>query len=307
MLRVEVDIFSGRPNPAWIVSSDTVTRKLLTALQRNRSLTTKSVGGFQGLGFRGVEVQVLGDNDDVRAAKLPHSFVLATGTGSKLKRGGELAAALIKEMTKSAKIVLPEHALTPIDKRMQSLVLSELEKFIAKPRRSSAPKELKANFRRRTIHDSQCERCQYEISLFNPGFWNNDPNVRTKNNCYNYARNWRTNTFAQPGRASGNPTSNMSCSTVSNSARSDGLVDRCKCLPRSEYPRRLMALVIAPGFDYHWYRHQSGDFWGHKPGGTAAKNTDNNGALITNPETCARGPYTNFCSYFYAGKSVKII
>ncbi len=307
MLRVEVDIFSGRPNPAWIVSSDTVTRKLLTALQRNRSLTTKSVGGFQGLGFRGVEVQVLGDNDDVRAAKLPHSFVLATGTGSKLKRGGELAAALIKEMTKSAKIVLPEHALTPIDKRMQSLVLSELEKFIAKPRRSSAPKELKANFRRRTIHDSQCERCQYEISLFNPGFWNNDPNVRTKNNCYNYARNWRTDTFAQPGRASGHPNSVMQCAQVSTAARYDGLVDRCKCVPASEYPRRLMALVVWPGGDYHWYRHQIGGFWGHKPGKTAARNTDNSNVIISNPETCDRGNYTNFCGYFYAGKSVNII
>ena len=41
--------------------------------------------------------------------------------------------------------------------------------------------------------------------------------------------------------------------------------------------------------------------------GTAARNTDNNGVVITNPETCARGPYTDFCSYFYAGKSVKII
>ena len=68
-----------------------------------------------------------------------------------------------------------------------------------------------------------------------------------------------------------------------------------------------MALVIAPGQDYHWYRHQSGNFCGHKPGSTAARNTDNSGALVLNPETCNRGPYTNFCGYFYAGKSVKII
>lgn len=307
MLRVEVDMFSGRPNPKWIVTSDTVTQRLLTALKGNRSLTTTPENRFQGLGFRGVEVELIGDNDDVRAAKLPSHFVLATGTGARLKRGGELARTLIKEMTKSANIVLPEHALTPIDKRMQRLILAELENFIAKPKRDLPSRAVRANFRRRTIRDSRCESCRYEISLFNPAFWNNDTFVKRWNNCYNYARNWRTDTFAQPGKASGHPNNVMQCAQVATAARYDGLVDRCRCLPASEYPRRLMALVIAPGQDYHWYRHQIGGFWGHKPGPTAARNTDNSNVIITNPETCDRGIYTNFCSYFYAGKSVKII
>jgi hypothetical protein len=67
-----------------------------------------------------------------------------------------------------------------------------------------------------------------------------------------------------------------------------------------------MALVIDPGWDYHWYRHQRGGFWGHKPGGTAARNLDNSNVLIVNPETCNRGGYTDFCGYFYAGLSVVI-
>ncbi len=305
MLKVTINMFSGRPNPTWVVTDDATVRKLLTAVAKNRVVAGKPGTGFGGLGFRGVEVQILSDDDDA-PARLPRQFVLAGSAGAGLRPGAELAATLIKGMTRYADIVLAEHAQTPLDAKIQSAALEWLEEFV-----KSAPKGSRLGHvppaRRKTIHDVRCDNCEYEVSLFNPGFWNNDPAVRSSNNCYNYARNWRTNTFAQPGRASGNPTSNMSCSTVSNSARSDGLVDRCKCLPRSEYPRRLMALVIAPGFDYHWYRHQSGDFWGHKPGGTAAKNTDNNGALITNPETCARGPYTNFCSYFYAGKSVKII
>ena len=86
----------------------------------------------------------------------------------------------------------------------------------------------------------------------------------------------------------------------------DGLRKRCDCLPQSEYPRRLMALVIDPGWDYHWYRHQRGGFWGHKPGGTAARNVDNSNVVIANPETCDRGGYTDFCGYFYAGLSVVI-
>ena len=132
------------------------------------------------------------------------------------------------------------------------------------------------------------------------------PSVQPRNNCYNYARNWRTDTFAQPGRAHGAQTSTMACGTVTTAAMADGLRYRGKCLPDSEYPRRLMALVIDPGFDYHWYRHQRGGFWGHKPGPTAARNVDNNNVVVANPETCARGGYTDFCDYFYAGRSVVI-
>ena len=306
MLRIQVDMFSGRPNPTWLVTNDVLIKKVLDGLQEDRGLAGKPGAGFQGLGFRGVEVQVLGDHDDVRAAKLPTHFVLAAGGGAKLKRSGELAAMLVKEMTKSSEIVLPEHLLTPINREMQALALAEMSKFIAHPLKDPPSKQVKDVIRRQTVRDPRCDGCQYEISLFNPGFWNTDPNVQRNNNCYNYARNWRTNTFAQPGRASGHPNGVMQCAQVAAAARFDGLVDRCHCLPPSEMPRRMMALVIAPGHDYHWYRQQMNGFWGHKPGQTPARNTDNSGVVVTNPETCNRGGYTNFCGYFYAGKSVKI-
>jgi hypothetical protein len=155
------------------------------------------------------------------------------------------------------------------------------------------------------VSDDDCDACAYEVSRFNPGFWN-AATVVGRNNCYNYARNWRTDTFAQPGRAHGAQASAMECPDVTQAALADGLKHRCDCLPDSEYPRRLMALVVAPGGDYHWYRRQEGGFWGHKPGHTPARNTDNNGALVVNPETAARGWYTDFCGYFYAGRSVVI-
>jgi hypothetical protein len=167
---------------------------------------------------------------------------------------------------------------------------------------------------RRTVRDRQCRgACEYEISRFNPTFWNSDPNVRWNNNCYNYGRNWRTNTFAQPGRASGFPLGpGFTGADVAASAMHDGLRKRCDCLPSEEYPRRLVALVYAPHFgggspDYHWYREQIGGFWGHKPGPTEARKVDNSNVVITNPETADRGPYTEFHGYFYAGKSVIIV
>ena len=98
----------------------------------------------------------------------------------------------------------------------------------------------------------------------------------------------------------------MACNTVTTAAMADGLVKRCKCLHSSGTRAGFMALVIDPGVDYHWYRHQRGGFWGHKPGQTAARNTDNSSVVIANPETCDRGGYTDFCGYFYAGVSVVI-
>ncbi|MFF4354029.1 hypothetical protein [Streptomyces sp. NPDC001530] len=80
----------------------------------------------------------------------------------------------------------------------------------------------------------------------------------------------------------------------------------CGSLPARENPRRHMALVVWPGWDYHWYREQQGGFWGHRPGSAAARNYDNSNKSITDPETCYRGGYTNNCGYFYAGRSVVI-
>lgn len=89
-------------------------------------------------------------------------------------------------------------------------------------------------------------------------------------------------------------------------ALSDGAHRRYDCFPDSEAPRWLMALVIWPGYDFHWYRKHKEGFWGHKPGGTAAKNLDNSNQIIYNPEKCNRGGYTQFCGYFYACRSMKI-
>jgi hypothetical protein len=198
------------------------------------------------------------------------------------------------------------HALTPLDAKLREGVLERLQRYLADPPRRTppAPAPPRSSLRT-TIKDEKCGKCEYEVSQYNPGFWNGASAIG-HNNCYNYARNWRTNTFAQPGRAHGAMTSTMACNTVSAAAMADGLRKRCNGLSEKEYPRRLMALVIDPGYDYHWYRHQRGGFWGHKPGGTAARNYDNSGQLILNPETCNRGGYTRFCGHFYAGRSVVI-
>jgi hypothetical protein len=305
MLRVEIDVFSGRPNPVWILTDQDVVGEVLGLIAEAKGITAKQGTGFTGLGFREVRVDVLAD-DEPRKARVPKQFALASTASDDIKLSGQIARRLIETMPLRSPVKLVQHDLTPLGPQLRDIMLERLSKFLARP-----PRLLKLKFPkpmnplRTTIKDEKCTNCEYEVSQFNPAFWNNST-VQPHNNCYNYGRNWRTDTFAQPGRAHGAQTSTMACGTVTTAAMADGLHKRCDCLPASEYPRRLMALVIDPGWDYHWYRHQRGGFWGHKPGSTAARNVDNSNVIITNPETCNRGGYTDFCGYFYAGRSVVI-
>ncbi len=62
-----------------------------------------------------------------------------------------------------------------------------------------------------------------ELPSYTPAFWNDDGTVRRSNNCYNYANNKRTNTFAQPGRAAGARAAYPRCDLVRAAAIADGL------------------------------------------------------------------------------------
>ena len=53
--------------------------------------------------------------------------------------------------------------------------------------------------------------------------WNDDSYITWNNNCYNYGNDHITNTFAQPGRATGNPIHRVTAEEVKAAAISDGL------------------------------------------------------------------------------------
>jgi hypothetical protein len=153
-----------------------------------------------------------------------------------------------------------------------------------------------------TAEASAAAACIIQNTPYNPGFWN-VPAVQPYNNCYNYAMNYRSNTFAQPGRISGHPNSVMQCANVATAANWDG------CHATCSGPNKNVALVIWPGHDYHWYRLHSNGFWGHKPGSTAARNVDSLNRIIggaLNPQNCARGPYTIFCGYRYSPVGMRV-
>jgi hypothetical protein len=152
-----------------------------------------------------------------------------------------------------------------------------------------------------------CPPCHAaDAPVYNTGPWNN-PAVQPYNNCYNYANDHITNTFAQPGRAHGHQATVMDCAHVQPAAVADGLT----VAPNFSTLLRAgagwyVALVIWPGTDYHWYRQDKNGCWSHKPGQTAARNVDNAGHTISDPQTCNRGPYTVFCSYMVTKRGLSI-
>jgi hypothetical protein len=133
----------------------------------------------------------------------------------------------------------------------------------------------------------------------NTSFWNSKPSIKGNNNCYNYSTNRITNDFAQPGDASNNIYTELTCDDVQKSAASDlGLEPTSFFEYTTANDFTLIALVIEPGEDFHWYRRDNNNMWSHKPGTTAATTLDNKRQPIKSPETADRGPYKDFCGYF---------
>ena len=99
--------------------------------------------------------------------------------------------------------------------------------------------------------------------VFNPGPWNAPARVQL-NNCYNYGTNQQTDTFAQPGRASGHPLNPIGYTDqeVQQAAESDGLVTLQgpgipNIPPAHVADGHLVALVVSPvqckySFQLHW-------------------------------------------------------
>ncbi len=152
------------------------------------------------------------------------------------------------------------------------------------------------------------------LPKYEPSVWNDANGVQYNNNCYNYGCDIITNTYAQPGRASGISISQSDCycdgpqGAVWDAAKADGLVpvdcdEGCGC--RNCWHK--VALTMWPGVDYHWYRLDRNGRWSHKVGGSPATNLDNSGNIIIDPRTADRGNYRVFCGCFCVNKKTVTI
>lgn len=101
-------------------------------------------------------------------------------------------------------------------------------------------------------------------SAFQPGFWNDRGTVQNKNNCYNYAVNRRTDTFAIPGRAAG--VTYFWPNEFFAAIEADGLVEVGKnaSCPAPLSKVATFAQLTAFGLNFHWARQDRDGSWSGK-------------------------------------------
>lgn len=308
MLQITVDVFSGRPNPSWVITDEDEARSLIREISRDQLLAPAACADG-GLGLRGVQIEVLSDEMDKDFGTAAAGYLpLGPQTSG---RAREIAEKLVAGMERGAPAAAAAEGALPLEVPLKTFLTRLLDagsRVSVTDASGAVAPEAQVECEGQT-QASPLVTCLIELGAFNPAFWNNNAAIRANNNCYNYASNKRTDTFGQPGRGCGHMYTAITCAEVTRAALCDGLHRRFDCFPDAEKPRYLVALVVAPGpgfVDFHWYRKHKEGFWGHKPGSTAARNTDNSGRVITDPSTCDRGPYTHFCGYFYTCKSQRI-
>ncbi|HEX2208900.1 MAG TPA: hypothetical protein VHG93_14580 [Longimicrobium sp.] len=315
-MRVILDVYSGRPNPTFTLSQDQA-REVLRTIEANRSLMSEGQGVPGRLGLRGLIIE------PPRALRqdLPARFRIPAPDGP----GAGKAAELIQDIVARANDVQPRQpagarpsGLDYSRMDLAGLVRRELDRLSRRPPRHEGgagrggvighmPPAPVLGTDAAGTQTIAAGGCQAEVTPLNLAFWNVAP-VQEHNNCYNYATNRRTDTFAQPGRAAGAEYHVHTCADVTAAATADGAVFVPHCAPDGQAPRWHMALVIwpDPDGDFHWYREAQGGVWGHKPGEDAATDLDAAGHVIHDPQTADRGPYTDFCSYCFAPSGMGI-
>ena len=299
MIRIEIDLFSGKPNPVWHVPDDLAV-ELLRTISENKGMISLSQAPSYILGFRGLIVTTTDMPDSLRFG-LPDTFLLGDGQAPDLQASGDMTRILLSTCPE-ALIPLTE-IISPLMERRTPFLDDHFLGSEAVD--ENGPNDVGPSSTT-TIQDG---KCSVEVGRYSPAFWNSAQLV-SKNNCYSYGCNMRTNDFAQPG-VYANLVFQNTLASIITCAKADGAVSQGNCMPQARQPRWLMALVttadnIGDAFDFHWYRKQQEDYWGHKRGYTDATNRDNSGELIEDPQTCDRGAYTQWGGYFYAPKTMNI-
>lgn len=276
VLRITVDIFSGRKNPV-IELTESEAREAIKRLEpvRKIEIGKRGLPPAPTLGYRGMIMEQIGEP----AKGLPRVFRLAHGD----MFGPGLAHRAKDEAFED--FVCGSTHIKKLGKELPELIKVEIERF----------REIREKWRADKIVWPKEKPCEC-APLYEPDWWN-VPTRQPYNNCYNYATDYRTNTFAQPGRAAGAMYASLACAAVKPAALKDELIDSSTGDNKCPKEGHLVALVVWPGGDYHWYRKGRNEYWSHKPGGTAVTNLDNSGLTISDPRTANRGPYTDFCTF----------
>jgi hypothetical protein len=296
-MRVTLDIFSGRPNPTWQLS-ERQTRQLRerTAVQPgDAAALVAPVAGTQ-LGFRGVTLSE-DRAGEIAPSTSPQQLRIAAvsdraAAASVAALGTDADIDTVAWLLETARRV-PDDLTAAVADQLAALRVG-VQARAATEEKAAAPTEVDRNDALAVALEENS--CQPYLSPKRFAFWNS-PGVQPYNNCYNYATNFASGTLAQPGRRSGQVYSSFHCADIAAAAMRDGVRPSC----RGE--TGVVALGVWPGFDFHWWRLHPDGFWAHKIGWWPAQDRDNSFRPIGDgltPASCDRGPYSDFCGYFFA-------
>lgn len=330
MLEVELDIFSGRANPRWMLTKKEEQELVDRIAAAPDQVAPASEGtALLGLGYRGLVVRWVKSDDGPwekhqHTLPLPNEFrVGARSTDRATIADWLLKISAVKHGTvadelldiASRGVILhspPAMNLLDEDERSTAMAPPEAAHFpTVAGEDAEAPIHPDTNKRTmvkeaRGQHWWACSSnyfsTEFESWSLPPAVWNN--------NCYCYASNHHANIrLATPGKRGGHPAAFMSVPAMTNGLYADGWRDGCQ-------PNGLtIALAVWPDWDFHFYRLVIGSptwMWFHKPGTAPVTNTDACGNLLRlykdpftggyfgyGPANCCRDFYTDFGGYFY--------
>lgn len=294
-IRVMIDIFSGRPNPVVELEGKNA-EEVLERVKPARELKAAEVKPAPPvpiLGYRGVVIEQTGHprKSLPKVARLidgqitlPETVAIASDEGAEDFLFGPQGIAKKTKLEKGLVKFIEQERVRFREVRSNFVALSE----------SKAPgKKSLAAQAAAPVSGCSC------APIYEPEWWNDGGLKQLNNNCYNYSTNYRSDTFAQPGRPEGIIVTGPACvcAFVTLAAVADSLIAAPVANNKCPSQGHLVALVLAPGFDFHWYRKGPDGLWSHKVGPALVTNLDNSGRLITDPRTADRGPYKDFCGF----------
>lgn len=326
MLEVELDVFSGMPNPAWILS-EREERELLDRLSAEPGQISPIDTAEEqfSLGYRGLIVrEIKSDKGAWSAARIGQNVQLPSEFRLGSRPARESAAPWLLGTSEKAH---KRSGVTDVLREIaaEGVALVETPGEVSDPSAFALPEVEESRFPTMTGEDAHAPEASGGITTEGVTWWAcpsnffspniaffNDPAHVGRNNCYCFASNHRADVrFALPGKRGGHPATSLTCAAVTAGLYADGWKDGCQTNGLT------IVMVIWPGNDYHFYRLVTGGpywWWGHKPGGTPAKYTDDCGHAIYQhngqgyaPNNICRGHYTDFCGYFYQNNATAFV
>jgi hypothetical protein len=317
MLEVEIDVFSGMPNPRFVLS-EAEEQELLNRIMADPGQMSPLMHPTEilGLGYAGVIVRHIKTdtgkwsvterpNDLAIAPELaapPRRFPTEFRLGTRTAREESTADWLLK-IAERRNLGIADTVWAAIRRGARLLPLPAVD--VPRPPEFSPYTPGAAAAAPRGADWFACSSALYTAN--HEAF--NQPQWVALNNCYCFASNHLANSrYALPGRYRGHPAPMpVNCTNIITGLRVDGWVDGC------QVNTLTIALVIWPNVDYHFYRLVSADpdwWWEHKRGATPAKWTDESGRPLHNglsPINCDRVDYIDFCGYFYQNSATAFV